>query len=205
MSKTPLCLAMAFALCAAPVQAKKSKAAPEAAKPAPYASTYRPIASPPVLLRNATVLTGTGERLDDADVLMQDGKIQAVGKNLAAPQGALSVDATGKWITPGIIDTHSHLGVYPSPGIDSTGDGNEMTSPVTAEVWAEHSVCRLRQSIGRRRHQPADPSRLRQSDRRPQRHPEKCGRHHRTGHEIPRCAAWHQNGLWRESEAGLRQ
>ena len=140
MSKTPLCLAMAFALCAAPVQAKKSKAAPEATKPAPYASTYRPIASPPVLLRNATVLTGTGERLDDADVLMQDGKIQAVGKNLAAPQGALSVDATGKWITPGIIDTHSHLGVYPSPGIDSTGDGNEMTSPVTAEVWAEHSV-----------------------------------------------------------------
>lgn len=140
MSKTPLCLAMAFALCATPVQAKKSKAAPEAAKPAPYASTYRPIASPSVLLRNATVLTGTGERLDDADVLMQDGKIQAVGKNLAAPQGALSVDATGKWITPGIIDVHSHLGVYASPGIDATSDGNEATNAVTANVWAEHSV-----------------------------------------------------------------
>jgi imidazolonepropionase-like amidohydrolase len=140
MSKTPLCLAMAFALCAAPVQAKKSKAPAEAPKPAPYASTYRPIASPPVLLRNATVLTGTGERLDDADVLMQDGKIQAVGKGLAAPQGALSVDATGKWITPGIIDVHSHLGVYASPGIDATSDGNEATNAVTANVWAEHSV-----------------------------------------------------------------
>ena len=140
MSKTPLCLAMAIALCAAPVQAKKSKAPAEAAKPAPYASTYRPIASPPVLLRNATVLTGTGERLDNADVLMQDGKIQAVGKGLAAPQGTLSVDATGKWITPGIIDVHSHLGVYASPGIDATSDGNEATNAVTANVWAEHSV-----------------------------------------------------------------
>jgi imidazolonepropionase-like amidohydrolase len=140
MSKTPLCLAMAFALCAAPVQAKKSKAPAEAAKPAPYASTYRPVASPPVLLRNATVLTGTGERLDNADVLMQSGKIQAVGKGLAAPEGAVSVDATGKWITPGIIDVHSHLGVYASPGIDATSDGNEATNAVTANVWAEHSV-----------------------------------------------------------------
>ncbi|MFY8061583.1 MAG: amidohydrolase, partial [Arenimonas sp.] len=140
MSKTPLCLAMAIALCAAPVQAKKSKVPAEAAKPVPYASTYRPIASPPVLLRNATVLTGTGERLDNADVLMQDGKIQAVGKGLAAPQGTLSVDATGKWITPGIIDVHSHLGVYASPSIDATSDGNEATNAVTANVWAEHSV-----------------------------------------------------------------
>ena len=140
MSKTPLCLAMAIALCAAPVQAKKSKVPAEAAKPLPYASTYRPIASPPVLLRNATVLTGTGERLDNADVLMQDGKIQAVGKGLAAPQGTLSVDATGKWITPGIIDVHSHLGVYASPSIDATSDGNEATNAVTANVWAEHSV-----------------------------------------------------------------
>ena len=140
MSKTPLCLAMAFALCAAPVQAKKSKAPAEAAKPAPYASTYRPVASPPALLRNATVLTGTGERLDNADVLMQGGKIQAVGKGLAAPEGAVSVDATGKWITPGIIDVHSHLGVYASPGIDATSDGNEATNAVTANVWAEHSV-----------------------------------------------------------------
>lgn len=140
MSKTPLCLAMAIALCTSPLQAKKSKPAPEPAKPAPYASTYRPIASPPVLLRNATVLTGTGERLDNADVLMQDGKIQAVGKNLSAPQGAVSVDASGKWITPGLIDVHSHLGVYASPGIDATSDGNEATNAVTANVWAEHSV-----------------------------------------------------------------
>ena len=49
-------------------------------------------------------------------------------------------DVTGKWITPGIIDIHSHMGVYPAPGVSTSSDGNEATSPVTAEVWAEHSM-----------------------------------------------------------------
>ena len=56
------------------------------------------------------------------------------------PADAVVIDAAGKWITPGIIDTHSHLGVYSAPGIESLQDGNEMTSPVTAEVWADHSI-----------------------------------------------------------------
>ena len=43
-------------------------------------------------------------------------------------------------MTPGVIDTHSHLGVYAAPGIESLQDGNEMTSPNTAEVSAEHSI-----------------------------------------------------------------
>lgn len=106
----------------------------------PYPSTYQPLASGPVLIQHATVLTGTGERIDDADVLLQDGKVAAVGKALAAPEGATRVDGTGKWVTPGIIDVHSHLGVYPSPGVSAHSDGNEMTSPVTPNVWAEHSV-----------------------------------------------------------------
>jgi len=49
------------------------------------------------------------------------------------------VDGTGKWVTPGIIDVHSHLGVYAAPATDAESDGNELTGPVTAEVWAEHS------------------------------------------------------------------
>jgi len=71
---------------------------------------------------------------------MQDGRIVAVGNGLAAPEGATRVDGSGKWVTPGIIDIHSHLGVYPSPGMRAHSDGNEATSPVTANVWAEHSV-----------------------------------------------------------------
>jgi imidazolonepropionase-like amidohydrolase len=107
--------------------------------PAPFVSTYAPLPAEPTLLRNATVLTGTGERLDGADVLMRDGKIAAVGTALDAA-GAEIVDAGGMWITPGIIDVHSHLGVYATPAVDAHSDGNEVTSPNTAEVWAEHGV-----------------------------------------------------------------
>lgn len=106
----------------------------------PYPSTYQPIAAAPVLIEHATVLTGTGQRLDDASVLLQDGKVVAVGNGLQAPAGATRVDATGKWVTPGIIDVHSHLGVYPSPGVSAHSDGNEMTGAVTPNVWAEHSI-----------------------------------------------------------------
>jgi imidazolonepropionase-like amidohydrolase len=105
----------------------------------PFASRYQPLPSETTLITGATVLTGTGERLDDADVLIENGRIAAVGADLSA-EGAEIVDAAGKWVTPGVIDVHSHLGVYPSPGTESHSDDNEMTSPVTAEVWAEHSV-----------------------------------------------------------------
>ena len=105
-----------------------------------FASTYTPAAAEPVLIRNATVMTGTGETLAGADVLMVDGRIERVGKELRAPRDAKVVDATGRFVTPGIIDVHSHLGVYPSPGVLAHSDGNEATAPNTAEVWAEHSV-----------------------------------------------------------------
>ena len=105
----------------------------------PYPSTYTPISTTSTLITNATVLTGTGERLDDADVLLVDGKVQQVGKDLTV-KADTTIDAQGKWVTPGIIDVHSHLGAYPNPSVESHQDGNEMTSPNTAEVWVEHSV-----------------------------------------------------------------
>ena len=86
------------------------------------------------------MLTGTGQRLDNADVLMSGGKIAQVGAGLTAPADALVIDGTGRWVTPGIIDIHSHLGVYPPPEVEALSDGNEATTPVTANVWAEHSV-----------------------------------------------------------------
>ena len=105
-----------------------------------YPSTYSVPQSAPTLIRNATVLTGTGTRLDNADVLIVEGKIQAVGQNLQAPPQSRIIDGKGHWVTPGLIDVHSHLGVYPSPGVEANSDGNEATSPTTPNVWAEHSV-----------------------------------------------------------------
>jgi imidazolonepropionase-like amidohydrolase len=123
-----------------------TQAATTAGKPSPetpaalYPSTYKPIPSPPTLIRNATVLTAAGDRIEAGSVLLRDGRIVAVGKTIEAPAGAVVVDATSKWVTPGIIDIHSHLGVYASPGVEGMDDGNEATDPVTADVWAEHSV-----------------------------------------------------------------
>ncbi len=143
----PLSVALAMALLAgcASHQTKDAPAADAAAaRPRftddPYPSTYRAIASPPVLLVGATVLTGTGERLEVADVLMRDGRIVAIGNGIDIPADAQRVDGRGKWVTPGIIDVHSHLGVYPSPGASAHRDGNDMTAATTPNVWAEHSV-----------------------------------------------------------------
>ena len=106
----------------------------------PFPSTYKPIASKSILITNATVLDGIGGVFNDTSVLLQDGKIVAIGNDLSAPDESVIVDAKGKWVTPGIIDVHSHLGVYPAPGGTAHSDGNEATNPVTAEVWAEHSI-----------------------------------------------------------------
>jgi imidazolonepropionase-like amidohydrolase len=104
-----------------------------------YVSSYVRRSSPPILIRNATVLTAAGPELSGASILFADGKIVAVGDQVAAPPGATVVDGTGKYVTPGIIDAHSHLGVYSAPSTPSLSDGNEATDPVTAQVWAEHS------------------------------------------------------------------
>jgi imidazolonepropionase-like amidohydrolase len=73
-------------------------------------------------------------------ILLQNGKITAVGASVNAPADAIVIDGAGKYVTPGIIDDHSHLGVYAAPGVDANSDGNEATNPTTPYVWAEHSV-----------------------------------------------------------------
>jgi imidazolonepropionase-like amidohydrolase len=106
----------------------------------PFPSTYRPFPGRPTLIRNATIMTAAGPSIANGSVLLRDGKIVSVGTSVTAPTDALVIDGTGKYITPGIIDVHSHVGVYPAPGVDANSDGNEATNPVTANVWAEHSV-----------------------------------------------------------------
>jgi len=105
----------------------------------PFPSTYKALPQQNTLFTNATVLTGSGQRFDNADVLIVDGKITQLGVDIIA-EDVLTINSQGKWLTPGIIDVHSHLGVYPSPSVESHADGNEITAPNTAEVWAEHSV-----------------------------------------------------------------
>ena len=104
-----------------------------------YPSTYQRHPNPPVLIRNATIMTAAGQEIQGGSILFRDGRIVAVGTNVQAPTDATVVDGTGKWVTPGVIDTHSHIGVYAAPGTFAESDGNEATRPVTAEVWAEHS------------------------------------------------------------------
>jgi imidazolonepropionase-like amidohydrolase len=106
----------------------------------PYPSTYTRLPSDPVLIVNATILTGTGERIENGSLLIADGRIRQIGQGSLKAGAAEVIDAGGRWVTPGLIDVHSHLGVYASPDIKAHSDGNEATAPVTAQVWAEHSV-----------------------------------------------------------------
>src|SRR5689334_12152175 len=108
----------------------------------PFPSTYRPYASRPTVIRNVTILTAAGPTIRNGAVLLTNGKIAQVGANVNAPADALVIDGTGKYVTPGIIDTHSHIGGAAAPGDPGaqTDDVNEATNPVTANVWVEHSV-----------------------------------------------------------------
>jgi len=117
-------------------------AVPGLSRAEPYPSTYQPLPAGPTLVVNATILTGTGQRIDHGSLLIDGGRISQVtdGSTPIRASDAEVIDAEGRWVTPGLIDVHSHLGVYPSPGIKAHADGNEMTAPVTAQVWAEHSI-----------------------------------------------------------------
>jgi imidazolonepropionase-like amidohydrolase len=84
----------------------------------------RAAAVPDTLIRNATVLTVSHGTLQNTDVLIRNGKIAGVGQNLKAPEGARVIDATGKFVLPGIIDAHSHSMM--------DGSVNECTKSVTS-------------------------------------------------------------------------
>lgn len=84
-----------------------------------------------VLIENGTVITITGENLENTDVLVEDGIITGIGEDLDAPRGVDRIDATDKYVMPGIIDAHSHLN-----GVDI----NEATAPATPQVTMKESI-----------------------------------------------------------------
>ncbi|MCW5580019.1 MAG: amidohydrolase family protein [Luteimonas sp.] len=114
-----------------------------AADERPYASTYRAPDAPATLIAGATVLDGDGARLDDHDVLVERGRIVAIGHDLPRPPGARVIEAQGAWLTPGLIDVHTHLGTFPQPyehGDHAFADVSETRLPQAPEVWIEHAV-----------------------------------------------------------------
>src|SRR3954464_204983 len=128
------------AILVAIILASTAVAAGQQAPANPYGSTYKPGTARTTVIRNATILTAAGPAIERGEILLQNGKVAAVGATVTAPSDAVVIDASGKWVTPGVIDTHSHLGVYAAPGIESLQDGNEATSPNTAEVSSEHGI-----------------------------------------------------------------
>ncbi len=84
-----------------------------------------PLLAEEILIQNATVMTVTQGTLENASVLIRDGKIAAVGRNLSAAPDAQVIDASGHWVTPGIIDCHSHIAA------DSINEGSVNVSSMT--------------------------------------------------------------------------
>ncbi len=113
---------------------------PAGAEPAAtaLADATRNSTAPTLAIVGGTVMTAAGDTIERGTVVLRGGAIVAVGgADVAVPAGARVIDARGRWVTPGIVDAHSHLGVYPAPDSRGNDDGNEMTAPVTAAVRAE--------------------------------------------------------------------
>ena len=133
------CLAAVAILTASAVGAARPQP-PFAVDPNP--STYQPLPRTDTLIVGATVLDGAGERIDNGEVLMRDGRIVAVGRGLERGNATV-IDAKGRWLTPGIIDVHTHNGTFsmPQTSLDrEASDVSETSDPNAADTWIEHAV-----------------------------------------------------------------
>jgi imidazolonepropionase-like amidohydrolase len=89
-----------------------------------------------LFIKNGRIFTMTGDIIEGGDILIDNGKIVEVGKNLVAPLDAEVIDAEGRMVTPGFIDAHCHLGMW-EDGMGFEGDdGNEWVDPVTPQLRA---------------------------------------------------------------------
>ena len=145
-------LALVASGCAGAAKATEPPAGPPTNLSAPMGDRSprvpeKPISAPPaapkgvVAITHATLLLGNGSRIEDGTIVLSGDSISAVGKASAVPvpKGARVLDGRGRFVTPGLIDTHSHMGVYAVPHVNATADGNEMTDPTTPYVFSEHA------------------------------------------------------------------
>jgi imidazolonepropionase-like amidohydrolase len=98
------------------------------------------MAGRPVAITGGRVIPVTSEPVHDGTVLIEDGRVTAVGQGLAVPDGALVIDAAGSWVLPGFIEAHGHVGVHEEAEGWAGQDTNEMTEPVTAQVRAIDAI-----------------------------------------------------------------
>ena len=97
-------------------------------------------AGPPSLLfRGGQIMTASGPTLRDSDLRVRDGLIAEIGAKLSSDANTTLVDLRGRWVTPGLIDPHSHMGVYALPSVQAHSDGNEISGPFTPSVRAIES------------------------------------------------------------------
>jgi imidazolonepropionase-like amidohydrolase len=98
--------------------------------------------SKPLVLRGGRILTAAGKIFDPGTLVIERGEIIAVGaaEDVQVPENAEIRDLAGKVIIPGLVDTHSHLGVYSRPAVSSNSDGNEMSGPVQSVVRALDAI-----------------------------------------------------------------
>jgi imidazolonepropionase-like amidohydrolase len=106
-------------------------------------STYTPLPRHDTIIIGATILDGTGQRIENGSILLRDGKVVAIGPALAAPADAEVVEARGRFVTPGLIDPHAHMGNAAPPWTADdirVWDVNEATDPNTANMRAEDAI-----------------------------------------------------------------
>lgn len=90
---------------------------------------------------NGKVFTVTGQTYDKATVLIENGKIKTVGPDVQVPSDAEIIDAAGCWVTPGLIDCHTHICNFSEPNsMPGLSDGNEMTGPIQPHIRALDAV-----------------------------------------------------------------
>ena len=172
--------------------------------PAPIAAAEEPT----IVYRGARILTAAGAPIDKGVLIVRKDKIVAVGadSDTPIPEGAEVIDLTGKTIIPGLVDTHSHIGIWPRPHVAAHNDGNEGSGPVQSALRGagRHSAGRSRHSHGRRRrrHHGQHHARLGQRHRRTDRLRQAARPHHRgDARALVHRAGRFEDGQWRKSQA----
>lgn len=93
-----------------------------------------------ILIKNGKIYPMNGDVIENGCILIKDGKIVEVAPSIEAPTGAEVIDAGGRMVLPGMIDAHSHLGMWESSIGFEGSDGNEVTNPVTAHLRAIDAI-----------------------------------------------------------------